>query len=438
MRLLALGISLTVDPQGTGDTMKPTSTALLLVLAAGTFMAAPAAAQAQPAQSDAPAASPQAAEGKIVISKGASKAIQELQAAVTAKDVANIPAKLAAAQAVAKTPEDRFAIARLQYLAADASKDNAGRAAALEALLASGKVPAEQVPAFTLDLGNAYKAGNQLDRAASTFERAIAADPNNLDAIGALAETRISQGRSADAVQLIRNAMAARTASGQKGDEGWYKRAVAVAYKDKLPDTMAVARDWVAAYPSPTSWKDTIAIYRNLSQPDDSQLLDLFRLERAVGALSSEADFQTYASLATDKGYANEAKAVLEEGSAAGKIDRNAPKFKTITTAIASRLATDRTGVAGAAAAGMSASNARAALANGDVLYGASQFAKAAEVYRAALGKSGADAGLINLHLGAALAQQGDKAGARAALNAVTGANADLAKLWLTYLTTRA
>lgn len=419
--------------------MKPTSTALLLVLAAGSFLSVPAAALAQAAQSDPPAAKSQTpAEGKIVVSKGASKAVQELQAAVTANDVANIPAKLAAAQAVAKTPEDRFAIARLQYLAADASKDNAGRAAALEALLASGKVPAAQVPAFTLDLGNAYKAGNQLDRAASVFERAIAADPNNMDAIGALAETRISQGRSADAVQLIRKAMALRSASGQKADEGWYKRAVAVAYKDKLPDTIAVAREWVAAYPSPTSWGDAIAIYRNLSRPEDAKLLDVFRLERAVGSLSSEADFADYASLATDKGYASEAKSVLEEGFAAGKIDRNAPKFKTILAAISSRLATDRTGVAGAAAAGMSASSARAALANGDVLYGAGQFAKAADVYRAALGKTGADAGLINLHLGAALAQQGDKAGATAALNAVTGANADLAKLWLTYLATRA
>jgi tetratricopeptide (TPR) repeat protein len=431
---------LTADPTGIGDMMKPTSTALLLVLAAGTFTPAAAAAQssAAAAPGNASPAGAQAAEQKITISKGAAKAIQELQAAVTAKDAANIPAKLAAAQAAAKTPDDRFAIARLQYLAADANKDNAGRAAALEALIATGKVPATKLSAFALDLGNAYKAGQQLDRAASAFERAIAADPNNLDAIGALAETRVAQGRSAEAMQLIRKAMAARKASGQKLEESWYKRAVAIAYKDKMPDTLAVAREWVAAYPSPASWADTIGIYRNLAHPDDAQLLDLLRLERAAGVLSSADDFQNFAALTVEKGYANEAKAALVEGFAAGKIDRNSPKFKTIMAVVSAKVASDRSGVAGAAAAGMNAATARVALANGDVLYGAGQFAKAAEVYRAALGQSGADAGLINLHLGAALAQQGDKAGATAALNAVTGANAELAKLWLTYLATRA
>ncbi len=38
---------------------------------------------------------------------------------------------------------------------------------------------------------------------------------------------------------------------------------------------------------------------------------------------------------------------------------------------------------------------------------------------------------LINLHLGMALARRGDKAGATAALNAVTGPRAEIAKYWL-------
>ena len=37
-----------------------------------------------------------------------------------------------------------------------------------------------------------------------------------------------------------------------------------------------------------------------------------------------------------------------------------------------------------------------------------------------------------------ALARSGDKAGATAALNAVTGARAEIAKYWLTYLSTAA
>jgi hypothetical protein len=54
------------------------------------------------------------------------------------------------------------------------------------------------------------------------------------------------------------------------------------------------------------------------------------------------------------------------------------------------------------------------------------------------MGKPGVDAGVANLHIGMALARAGDKAGATAALNAVTGPRADIAKFWLTYVNQKA
>ena len=68
---------------------------------------------------------------------------------------------------------------------------------------------------------------------------------------------------------------------------------------------------------------------------------------------------------------------------------------------------------------------------------GAGDYAKAAALYKAALGKSGVDSGLANLRLGEALAMSGDKAGATAAFNAVTGSNAQVAKYWLLFLSKR-
>lgn len=411
--------------------MKPTSIALGLALAAGAAMSTPAAAKAQQ-----PAASEQKAETKIQPSKGAIKAIIELQTAVNANDTASIPAKLAAAQAVAKTPDDRYAIAGLQYKAAVAANNNASKAAALEALIASGKVSPTELSSFNMELGNTYKALNQADRAAAAFERALAANPANPDAAIILAEARASQGRDAEAVSLIQKAIAEKAASGAKADESWYKRAVALAYKGKLPSTADIARQWLIAYPSPTTWHDVIAIYRNAGSNNDSMRLDILRLQRAAGALSSQGDFHDYAYLASKEGYPAEGKAVLEEGFAAGKIDRNTKLFKDAMAELSAKAAKDKAALAGAYDAGLKASTARAARANGDLLAGTGEFAKAAEVYRAALSKSGADANTINLHLGAALAQQGDKAGATAALNAVTGPQAAIAKLWLAYLAT--
>ena len=61
-------------------------------------------------------------------------------------------------------------------------------------------------------------------------------------------------------------------------------------------------------------------------------------------------------------------------------------------------------------------------------------YAKAATLYRAALGKTGVDADLANLRLGIALARSGDAAGATSALNAVKGTRAGIAQMWLLYL----
>jgi len=91
-----------------------------------------------------------------------------------------------------------------------------------------------------------------------------------------------------------------------------------------------------------------------------------------------------------------------------------------------------------AASKALAGGTAKSALTTGDLLYGYGRFDKAAELYRAALKRPGADASLTNLHLGMALARSGDKAGAIAALSAVTGPRIDIAKYWLAYLATQA
>jgi Flp pilus assembly protein TadD len=70
----------------------------------------------------------------------------------------------------------------------------------------------------------------------------------------------------------------------------------------------------------------------------------------------------------------------------------------------------------------------------GDRYYGTGQYAKAVELYRQAMGKPGVDSSVANMHLGMALARSGDKAGATAAFNAVSGNLSGIAKYWLIYV----
>jgi TolA-binding protein len=72
----------------------------------------------------------------------------------------------------------------------------------------------------------------------------------------------------------------------------------------------------------------------------------------------------------------------------------------------------------------------------GDRYYAMGDYSKAVELYRKAMGKPGVDTSVANLHIGMALARAGDKAGAKTALDAVTGTYADLAKFWQLYLST--
>jgi tetratricopeptide (TPR) repeat protein len=172
-----------------------------------------------------------------------------------------------------------------------------------------------------------------------------------------------------------------------------------------------------------------------MTKPDVEGTLDLLRLMQATGGLSSPAEYSQFATAAADQGNYNEAKAVIDQGLAAKHIEATSPIFREVIAGLKSKqIATE----ADLASATKSAANGMALLRIGDRYYGMGQYQKAADLYRQAAGKPGVDAGVANLHLGMALARSGDKAGATAAFNAVSGPRSDIAKFWLLYLQTRA
>lgn len=429
--------------------MKSTMTALGAALACAAFAAAPANAQDygrvptqqpdiqqpqrddQQAQPDAKEAQPTQTSGTDPkVSRQAVKAIQELQAAVKANSFAEIPAKVAAADAVARTPDDRYMIGVLRYQAAVTAKDDSARAAAIEAMLASGFAGAPRGDLYA-DLGTTYTKLKQTDRAAAALQQALQLNPNSVSATAGLAELRADQGQTAEALALLQKGIAMQAATGARPNESWYKRAVAIAYKAKLPQAVEVSREWVKSYPTPDSWQNALAIYQNLRQLDETQTLDLLRLKRAAGALTA-SDYFNYGDIAVRKGLSGEAKAVLEQGFAANLVKRSDPSFGQLYSLASQRTKGDREGLPETPVA---SATARQTLLIGDAYYGYGEYAKAAEFYRAVLAKPEADSNLINLRLGMALARSGDKAGATAALNAAGGPQSDLAKYWLVYVT---
>lgn len=372
---------------------------------------------------------------KLDISKGAQKALLDLQTAVNANDVATIPAKLIAARVVAKTNDDKYLIASLQTRAALAANDNAAIQAGIEAMQASGSAENPDVAARYADLGKRFQAAGQTDQAVAALNKSLAINANNVPALIGLAAVKDKQGQKAEAVALMQRSFVASKASGQKIAEGNYKFAAGAAYGLRMPVANDIARQWVAAYPSPESWRDSLRIYRDLNRPAQGQLIDLLRLGRAANALSGETDYFALGSALTSAGKLAEAKSLLVEARTAPKVDVTKSAFTDIvkkTAAAPTRAAIDAT-----AKTALAGANGKAMIDAGDGLYGVGAYAEAVPLYRAALTKGG-EAGLANLHLGMALARSGDKAGATAALGAVTGVNADVARYWLLWLSTKA
>lgn len=371
---------------------------------------------------------------EVELSKEARKAIVELRAAVTAGDTASIPAKLAAAQAVAKTSDDKYVVAVYQTKAATDAGDLAGMRAGIDALKASGGANPTDLVARYNNLGKRHYDAKQYDLAAASFDASLAVDANNADALKMLASTREVQGRGAEAVTLMAKSIAATKAAGVKPKENDYKYAARIAYDTKSPAATEITRAWIADYPNATNWRDALRIYRDVNGLQGDAKLDVLRLARAANALVGESDYFAYVNELVTGGYLNEAKAVIAEAGAAKAIDVNKHAFKQFAPRLAK--APTRATISAVAKTAINGP-ARAALEAGDVLYGIGAFAEAAPLYKAAVAKGGADANLANLHLGMALARAGDKAGATAALNAVSGPHANTAKYWLIWLNTQ-
>ena len=424
--------------------MKYSTSALALAVALG---ASPAAAQGMYGQQQSnpqqavPEPQQRNAQDNSQSQKGpkpsakAQKALVDLQTAVNSNDVANIPAKLAAAKAVASTKDDRYIIGQLQLKAALAAKDNVAMAAAIDEIANSGYVDAATSGKLYASLGTTFYNAKQFDQAAAAFQKASATDPRNVEALTLLGEARFAQGQKAEAAAAFQRAVQMTVAAGQKPPEALLKRAVGVAYEAQSPLAVELGREWAMSYPSADSWRNSIAIYRNLNHPDVEGTLDLLRLMQVTGALSKPGDYALFATAAADQSNLNEAQAVVDAGIAAQVVNPKDPQFRDI---IAGLKAKPQATAADLETATKAAVNGMALLRIGDRYYGMGNYSKAVELYRQSMGKPGVDPAIANLHLGMALARAGDKAGATAALNAVTGPRADIAKFWLAYLQQKA
>lgn len=376
------------------------------------------------------------------------KAIQAAKPAVEAKNPAVAEPLVAQVEALSKNEDDRYVAAALrsdleqQKIAAATGAgqpiDRTRQINALNALLNSPKTLQPAKAEIAVNLGIIYFNSKQYPQAITYFTQGQQLGSTEPNLASNIVRAKALSGDSQGSLAQLDQVVATQVQQKGKADEELYRFALSQTIKAKdAPATLSWMRRYLAAYPTAKNWRDMIKIY-GLQQgsfitPSRTQSLDLYRLMRVTGALADQYDYQVYALTANQVGLPWEAKTVITEGRAKGKLPATGDTAALLTTANA-RIASEGS-LAPLETKAKAAADGKLAAQTGDAQLGSGNYTRAAELYRVALQKGGVDASEINTRLGIALAMGGDKAGAKSALAGVTGSpGADIAALWTTYI----
>ena len=369
-----------------------------------------------------------------------SQALRPIYDAVQAQNWTAVRAALPGARSGATSPGGRFLVGQIAYQLARATQDRALEAEAVTMMIQSGGANAEQLAELqraqsAQSFNTALASGNSAAIEAQ-LEQRLAATPNDTQLLLQLAQVKVGLNKRDQALDLLRRAIQQSQTGGQRAPEAVYRTATGLAYEARnTAAAMELARSLVEAYPNPANWRSALGIYRELGSPDRATVLDIFRMMRATGSLETEADYIRYAEAAGP--VFGEVKAVLDQGLARNAITAANATYARETLAAANRrIGEERAALSADRARALAGNDATAVLRIADAYAGYGEHAAAAELYRAALQKGG-DANLVNIRLGAALAQAGQRAEAEAAFRAVTGPRSELARMWLLWLASR-
>ena len=416
--------------------------ALGAVLALGvTSMAtmSPAEAQRKRADAEAEAATPHVPK----LGKKIRGPLSEAQTAIAAKDTATATAKLAEADALAASADEKYVIGQLRLQLASANNDTAAQRTAVDAMIASGGIPPADLPKFQFYSGNFAYNANEFPRAIEMLSAAQQGGYVHMDSAGQptqdlnllLAEAHFKSNQIPQGLAYVERAVEGERAAGRTPPSDWYSRAISAAYGAKLMNEVSKwTRLQVQVDPSAENWRRALVIYRDSTKLDAATNLDLLRLMRSSKSLASERDYLEYAQETADRGLPGETKAVIDEGAAAGVVNKSNRAVADVYSVANTRVAADRASLAASEKQAAAAANGKIAASTGDAYLSYGDDAKAAAMYQLALQKGGVDANVINTRLGIALARSGQKDAARTAFQAVTGPRADLAAYWMLWL----
>jgi tetratricopeptide (TPR) repeat protein len=373
---------------------------------------------------------------------------QAAQTALAAKDYPTALAAIDKIDAAAKNDDEKYigSALRLQAMAGQMQgstdpKAQLALAPVLDALIANPSTPKTDIGKYEYFRGNMAFDAQQYPVALKLFEQAKAAGYNENDIGLQIVKSKVESGDVAGGMTDLQAAIQAEEAAGRKAPETWYRYAIGKTYKS---NTLTLTADWsarwLAAYGTPQNWRDAIIAFGfqgpGATALDKRGKVDLYRLMRTTKSLADESDYVDYGQDCLDIGLPEEAKAVIAEGRANGKIAATSQRGKEIAAAADQAIKADKP-LAAQESQAKAGADGNFAVGVGDAYLGAGNYAKAIELYTLALQKGGSrvNPDEVNTHIGIAMSVSGDKAGAKTKFDMVkTAPRSDIAKLWEAYL----
>jgi tetratricopeptide (TPR) repeat protein len=422
--------------------MKSISTAALAAAmiagAAGLSVAPPAFAKKKEEAPKGPAVSP-----------AVGAAIQKAKTALEAKDLTTAATAVAEVEAGAKSDDEKYFASLLRYLlesqkiaaastGTNGVSDDTPLIAPLDAMIANPATPADLLPKFEYARATIAYNAKSWPTAIRLFTSAQQHGSTEADLPLFLARAQIMGGDPAGGLANLEKLVAAK-----QQPEDVYRFAIGQASAKGLQaQTVAWIKRWITAYPTAKNWRDALTFYGLAQQGtaaklDRRQRVDLYRLMRASKTLPDQATYEDYAQAVMDGGLPDEAKSVIAEGKANGKIlGPGSVGIQQIEKSANVQVAAEGS-FAGLESKAAASPNGALSAQTGDAYLGRGDYAKAVSLYKQALTKGGVNNDEVNTHLGIALALTGDKAGAKTAFGLVTTPpRNDIAGFWTLWLDT--
>ncbi len=360
-----------------------------------------------------------------------------------AKDYPKAKSLIPALLAAAKSDDEKVQAGRLSFLVGAQVNDVPMQKQGIDLALSSATIPMQIKSVFVFQRG-AF-ASNEKNYAAAIPDMVAAYNDgyrgNNVEWL--IGNAYQQTNNNAEAMNWYRKMVDAARSKNALPDKAVLSRALELS--GKMKDVGQVAywgKEIIRAYPEPKVYRDAVIFYDRTAQLEGQESLDLMRLARLNKGLVLESDYRNFVEAADPRRYPAEAIAVINEGLAAGVIQKTNTFFTEQLSAANAADATLRVGwdqdekVALAAPKGMQPS------LFGDSMLSYKEYARAQKLYEAALAKGnvidkdGKDQSeRTRLRLGIAKAMQGNVAGAKADFAAVSEPRRKvIAEYWLIYL----